>query len=111
MPVCARRFFVAVLHSRTMKKSTDMLARRWYVSGRVQGVGFRWFVQKCAMQLGLRGWVRNEADGRVQAYAVGTSLQLDALAGRLHMGPPLSEVRLVEQQEAATETHSSFEIR
>ena len=55
-------------------------ARRWFVSGRVQGVGFRWFVQNEADRLGLRGWVRNEDDGRVQVYAIGSPEQLDELA-------------------------------
>jgi acylphosphatase len=86
-------------------------ARRWLVSGRVQGVGFRWFVQKNATDLGLKGWVRNEADGDVQVYAMGTPAQLDALAGLLHQGPRLSHVRSVDQQDAVPGTFSTFEIR
>jgi acylphosphatase len=78
------------------------------VSGRVQGVGFRWFVQTNATQLGLRGWVRNEDDGRVQVYASGTREQLDALAGLLHKGPRMADVRGVEEQEAAVQQLSSF---
>jgi acylphosphatase len=83
-------------------------ARRWYVSGRVQGVGFRWFVEKNATALGLRGWVRNEDDGRVQVYAIGTTRQLNELAGLLHRGPRMAEVRRVEEQEAAMQQLSSF---
>lgn len=84
-------------------------ARRWYVSGRVQGVGFRWFVVKHARALGLTGWVRNEADGRVQVYAVGRRDELNRLAGYLHQGPRAAEVRGVEEQEAAMQQLSSFE--
>ncbi|MCU1329546.1 MAG: acylphosphatase [Bryobacterales bacterium] len=88
-----------------------MIARRWIISGRVQGVGFRWFVVKCANDLGLKGWVRNEANGDVQAYAIGSEADLDRLAGHLHKGSPHSEVRTVDQQEGAVERVHSFEIR
>jgi acylphosphatase len=83
-------------------------ARRWFVSGRVQGVGFRWFVEKAASGLGLRGWVRNEDDGRVQVYATGTPEQLNQLAALLHQGPRMAEVRAVEEQEATVQQLSSF---
>jgi acylphosphatase len=89
-----------------MKKQHS--ARRWLVSGRVQGVGFRWFVEREALALGLTGWVRNLDDGRVEAYAVGTPEQLDHLAGRLHRGPSLAEVRGLEQLEAEMQQLSSF---
>ncbi|HXJ39737.1 MAG TPA: acylphosphatase [Bryobacteraceae bacterium] len=94
-----------------MKRPPPTEARRWFVSGRVQGVGFRWFVQKNAAQLGVRGWTRNEDDGRVQVYGVGTPDQLDRLAGLIHQGPRLSDVRSVEQLEALVEKLDSFEIR
>ena len=78
--------------------------------GRVQGVGFRYFAQKAAAGLGLRGYVRNLDDGRVEVYAAGAREQLDELAGMLHRGPRWADVRGVEQQEAALERHSSFEV-
>jgi acylphosphatase len=78
------------------------------VTGTVQGVGFRWFVAEEAQALGLTGWVRNLDDGRVEAYAIGTPAQLDSLAARLHMGPPLSSVRGLEQIEAEMQQLSSF---
>ena len=90
-----------------MRKS-DLHARRWFVNGRVQGVGFRWFVEKHASEIGLRGWVRNEDDGRVQAYAVGTNEQLNELAARLHQGPLHAEVRGVEEHEAPVQQLDSF---
>lgn len=87
-------------------------ARRWLVRGRVQGVGFRAFVRREAGALGLRGWVRNLAGGEVEAYAVGSAAQLDALQGRLWEGPRWAEVRGVDPVEAAVDNLSpSFQIR
>ena len=83
-------------------------ARRWFISGRVQGVGFRYFVEKNAIQIGVRGWVRNEDDGRVQVYATGTPDQLRQLAALLYQGPRMAEVRGVEEQEAAVQQLGSF---
>jgi acylphosphatase len=74
----------------------------------VQGVGFRWFVQKSAAEIGLRGWVRNEDDGRVHVYAVGTIEQLQRLAALLYRGPRMAWVRTVEEQEAAVQQLNSF---
>jgi acylphosphatase len=91
--------------------STEVQARRWFVHGRVQGVGFRWFVEKHATDLGLRGWARNEDDGRVQVYAVGPPDRLKMLAARLHQGPLHAEVRGVEEQEAPVQQLSSFQSR
>ena len=87
-----------------------MEARRWLVSGRVQGVGYRRFVEDHARSLGLTGWARNEADGRVQVYAVGPPGQLNRLAALLHQGPLHSIVRTVEQQEAGMQQLSSFHM-
>lgn len=78
------------------------------MSGRVQGVGFRWFVEKNASRIGVCGWVRNEDDGRVHVYAIGTVDQLQELAGLLYRGPRMAEVRGVEEQEAPVQQLSSF---
>ena len=78
--------------------------------GSVQGVGFRYFVQKVARDMELKGWVRNLDDGRVEVYAIGTAAELDELAGHLWRGPSMSDVRGVEQQEAAPEKRSGFHI-
>lgn len=74
----------------------------------MQGVGFRWFVEKNATSIGVRGWVRNEDDGRVHVYAVGTADQLNQLAAYLYKGPRMAEVRGVEEQEAAMQQLNSF---
>lgn len=62
------------------------------VRGRVQGVGFRWFVVREAELLGLSGWVRNEADGSVRLAAEGERIDLDRLAERLSVGPSGADV-------------------
>lgn len=86
-------------------------ARRWLIGGRVQGVGFRFFVQHKATALGLAGWARNLDDGRVEVYAVGSPDGLNDLAGALHQGPRMAQVRSVEQRDEAVQTFSSFSIR
>ena len=85
--------------------------KRWFVTGRVQGVGFRYFVQAKATALGLAGWARNREDGRVEVYAVGNPQRLNDLAAALHQGPRLAEVRSVEESEAPPASLSSFSIR
>jgi len=86
------------------------LARRYFVQGRVQGVGFRWFVQRNASDLGVTGYARNLDDGRVEVYAVGTPEQLNELNGLLWKGPRMSDVRSVDEQEASPEKLSDFRI-
>ncbi len=78
--------------------------------GRVQGVGFRWFAKSAADEIGIRGYARNEADGRVQVYGVGTEAQLSQFAGRLHQGPRFGEVRGVEERDADVRPCDAFEI-
>jgi acylphosphatase len=86
-------------------------ARRWFVRGRVQGVGFRWFVVKEAESLGLDGYTRNLDDGRVEVYAMGPGEQLSELAGRLWIGPRMADVRGVEEVQAAALKCSGFTVR
>jgi len=81
------------------------------VRGRVQGVGFRYFVEQAANGLGLRGWVRNVDDGSVEVYAAGTAEQLSELAGLLHKGPRWAEVRGVDELEVTLEEHHAFFVR
>jgi acylphosphatase len=85
--------------------------KRWLVTGRVQGVGFRDFVQQKATALGLTGWARNLEDGRVEVYAVGTPQGLDDLGAVLHVGPRMAEVRHVHESEAEVNSFSGFSIR
>ncbi len=68
------------------------IAKRYVVRGRVQGVGFRWFVDYEARKLGIAGWVRNNFDGSVELLAMGTEQQLAALHARLKEGPRAARV-------------------
>jgi acylphosphatase len=77
--------------------AAKLSAKRYFIRGRVQGVGFRYFAQRAAAELGLSGYTRNLDDGRVEVYAVGTPEQLADLAGRLWTGPRFSDVRGVEE--------------
>lgn len=74
-------------------------ARRYVVRGRVQGVGFRWFVEREAHILGIGGWVRNNADGSVEVLAQGTHEQLLGLRSRLRQGPRAARVDDVNESE------------
>jgi acylphosphatase len=86
-------------------------ARRFVVRGRVQGVGFRWFVEREAHILGIAGWVRNNHDGSVEVLAQGTSHQLSGLHSRLREGPRAARVDDVEASEARpVDGLSSFRI-
>jgi len=85
-----------------------MTARRFLVSGRVQGVGFRAFVVEAARGLGLAGWVRNRADGRVEALAEGREEALDALARALADGPLFARVDQVAAEAASVTGYTDF---
>ena len=91
--------------------SAHKTAKLYRVRGRVQGVGFRYFVEHAANSLGVRGYVRNLDDDSVEVYATGTESQLSELAGLLWKGPRWSDVRGVNESEAAVENYSAFTIR
>jgi acylphosphatase len=82
------------------------------VRGSVQGVGFRWFVQREAAGLGLRGWVSNQPDGSVEVVAEGSQDRLDRLVARLWEGPPGASVAaVVPRREPARANVHGFTIR
>ncbi len=90
--------------------SDDRETRRYLVSGRVQGVGFRWYVEREAATLGIAGWVRNREDGRVEVMATGTRQQLSALHGRLREGPRAARVDEVAVSPAPFLNAKSFSV-
>jgi acylphosphatase len=71
------------------------IARRFVISGRVQGVGFRWFTKDVAVREGVTGWVRNLPDGRVEALAEGDAEAVTRVERLLHQGPPGARVQSV----------------
>jgi acylphosphatase len=87
------------------------LTRHYLISGRVQGVGFRAFAHRTAQMLKLRGWVRNLADGRVEALARGTANGLAEFESRLREGPPAGRVDAMLVKEIRPGEFSTFEVR
>jgi acylphosphatase len=88
-------------------------ASRWLISGRVQGVGFRWFVYRYAEELGVQGWARNLPDGRVEVVATGEPRVVEQFEQVLHRGPLLARVEHVEKEDYPHELAASkpFDIR
>ncbi len=86
---------------------------RLLVSGRVQGVGFRFFVLRRAQELGLIGYASNLADGRVEIVARGSGSQLETLEQAVRSGPRHAKVAQVEKAEISDEVTigNTFEIR
>ena len=88
------------------------MARRYVVSGKVQGVFFRASTARMAEQLGLRGYARNLPDGGVEVLALGGAASLAALTAWLQRGPPLASVtRVTEQDEDAGRYADLVEFR
>lgn len=88
-----------------------MAARQFLISGRVQGVGYRYFAERSAHETGVTGWARNLDDGRVEVHANGTPKQLEDFEARLRLGPRFADVRSVESREVAVLELSGFYIR
>ena len=88
----------------------DLETRRYVVTGRVQGVGFRWFVEREAAQIGIAGWVRNREDGSVEVMATGTVEQQRLLRSKLREGPRAARVDMVQESSAPYLEAQSFRI-
>jgi acylphosphatase len=84
---------------------------RLRIEGRVQGVGFRVFVERTAVALGLDGWVRNRRDGGVEAVVSGTPAAVEQMIERCHVGPPASRVDRVEVLAEAEKVASGFLVK
>ena len=74
-----------------------MIARRFFISGEVQGVGYRYFAQRTSAKHQVKGFVRNLADGRVEVLAEGAAYAVEAFKLDLAAGPAYSRVRGVEE--------------
>jgi len=88
------------------------LARRYVISGRVQGVGFRVFAQATASREGLHGWVRNLPDGRVEISAEGEAEALERFERHVRHGPPGAKVDHVDAiEEGVSGADAGFRMR
>ncbi|MEA2755188.1 MAG: acylphosphatase [Aliidongia sp.] len=84
-------------------------ALRLIVQGHVQRVGFRWWAVETARRLGVRGWVRNRADGSVEILAIGPVAQLNALAEACRSGPAAAKVAAMRRDAADDDGTMGFE--
>jgi|SRR6516225_5679005 acylphosphatase len=82
-----------------MPKTKTSIARKYVISGRVQGVGFRYFTERVANQLGISGYVKNCPDGTVEVYAAGDAAALAELKYYLHEGPRSAHVTGMEESD------------
>ena len=80
-----------------------MVARRYVVTGRVQGVGYRNFVEHTAGKLSVDGYVRNRRDGSVEVFAMGTAEELQKLRNALERGPMMAQVSRVAEEPSDVE--------
>ena len=92
------------------KKPGPLVARRYWIQGRVQGVGYRYFAEAVAGKLGAAGYARNLDDGRVEVYAIGTAEQLSEFSSHLRQGPRMADVRGVQEMEAPVVEMREFRI-
>ena len=81
-----------------------------HVTGRVQGVSFRWYAAREAARLGLAGWVRNDPDGSVGAHAEGPTEAVDEFVTWCRQGPPAARVQDVTVSDVEADGATSFEI-
>ena len=89
-----------------------IVAKRLVVSGRVQGVGFRYFVVQAAEPLGITGYVRNLRDGTVEIVAEGTPMDVRALAKDILAGPRYGRVDdIIKSDAPVSGQYTGFEIR
>jgi acylphosphatase len=78
----------------------ERIARRYFVAGIVQGVGYRYFASRTAAGLGVAGYTRNLADSRVEVYAIGAPGELAMLRAELERGPRGASVERVTEEQA-----------
>jgi len=86
-----------------MNKATKKTAKKFVISGRVQGVGYRFFAERWAEQLGIAGYVKNLWDGSVEAYAIGDATALEEFKIRLAEGPRSARVTAVSESDEAVD--------
>jgi acylphosphatase len=94
-----------------LAQGNDGKARLYLVSGRVQGVGYRYFVMRTAQRLGIRGTVKNLRDGRVEVAAAGTAESMAAFYAELEHGPDGAQVKSIDEGELPSEHEFGDEFK
>ena len=94
-----------------MDKSAKRIGKRFVISGRVQGVGYRFFAERWAGQLGISGYAKNLWDGTVEVYAIGDAVALEQFKFRLAEGPGAARVSgISESDESVDKRYVRFMI-
>jgi acylphosphatase len=91
-----------------MSEPRKKSAKKFVISGRVQGVGYRFFAERWAEQLGLAGYVKNLWDGTVEVYAIGAAAALEQFKLRLAEGPRSAHVTGVSESDAAVDKRYDY---
>ena len=87
------------------------MTRSYLVSGRVQGIGFRDWMRRTARSQGVRGWVRNREDGRVESVATADTAVLEIFEAALHRGSALSRIESIDSSDLEETPFPDFEVR
>ncbi|MEB3279877.1 MAG: acylphosphatase [Lyngbya sp.] len=95
-----------------MPNSSELSTQRvrLLISGRVQGVGFRYSTREAAIQRNVKGWVRNLSDGRVEAVLEGSQTDVESMIEWCHQGPPGASVQEVSVSQESPEGLQNFDI-
>lgn len=88
-----------------MAKTAPKVAKKYVITGRVQGVGFRYFAERWAAQLGIYGYVKNLWDGNVEVYAIGDPVSLEELKRQLAEGPRSAHVASISESDEPLDKH------
>lgn len=91
--------------------TAEKVQKHIFISGRVQGVGFRAFIRKKAADLQLKGWAKNLADGRVEIVIQGDKNQIEKIMTKLKNGPSFARVDDLEVEKEKVKNFNDFEIR
>ena len=83
----------------SMAKTAHKIAKKFLIGGRVQGVGYRYFAERWASQLGICGYVKNLWDGNVEVYAIGNAVALEELKRQLAEGPRSARVSAIDESD------------
>jgi acylphosphatase len=93
-------------------KPNDQVQIHVIIEGRVQGVGFRYFVLEKAYELGVKGWVRNTYNGEVEVLAEGSNKQIEKFLGLIRQGPSLASITKIDiQRNVASGEYIDFSLR